>query len=322
MTGVPQPDALGAAAERLRDAMAAGVPCDPVRDIPGLEAAGPEAGYAVQGLNTEHWLGAGRRISGHKVGLTNPAVQAQLAMDEPIWGVLFADKCRTDGDDIGGAGLIEPRVEVEVAVVLGADLDKGQHTVADVISATAYVLPAFEIVDSRISGWDITNFDMIADNAGAGLYVLGTRPVPLAAVDLRRVEMQLTINRRGGRHRLGRSLPRQPVELGAVAGRHHEPARHPATGRRDHHDRLPMPHAPLAPATSCTPRSKAWAQCRPRLSARSKQLQIHISMVSCTVGVTAGAAQDARAGASPLATLSGKPSTGREEALRHLRIPL
>ena len=174
--------------------MAAGVPCDPVRDLPGLESAGPEAGYAVQQINAEHWLRAGRRVSGHKVGLTNPAVQEQLGMDEPIWGVLFADRCRADGDDIGGAGLIEPRVEVEVAVVLGDDLDKGQHTVADVIGATAFVLPAFEIVDSRISGWDITNFDMIADNAGAGLYVLGTRPMPLAAVDLRRVEMRLTIN--------------------------------------------------------------------------------------------------------------------------------
>ena len=183
---------LEAAAERLRGAMLAGVPCEPVRDMPGI-AACPEAGYAVQQLNTDHWLAAGRRISGHKVGLTNPAVQAQLGMDEPIWGVLYADKCRTDGDDIGGTGLIEPKVEVEVAVVLGADLDKGSHTVADVISATAYVLPALEIVDSRLA-WDITNFDMIADNAGSGLYVLGTRPVPLAAVDLRRVEMQLTIN--------------------------------------------------------------------------------------------------------------------------------
>ena len=192
MTASPDSTVLKAAAERLRGAMLAGVPCQPVRSLLGA-SAGPEAGYAVQQLNTDHWLAAGRRISGHKVGLTNPAVQEQLGMDEPIWGVLYADKCRTDGDDIGGTGLIEPRVEVEVAVVLGADLDKGQHTVADVISATAYVLPALEIVDSRLA-WDITNFDMIADNAGSGLYVLGTRPVPLAAVDLRRVEMQLTIN--------------------------------------------------------------------------------------------------------------------------------
>ena len=192
MTGPPEP-VLAAAAERLRAALVDGVACEPVRGLLG-ESAGPADGYAVQQLNTEHWLAAGRRIGGHKVGLTNPAVQAQLGMDEPIWGVLFADKCRTDGADLSDAGLIEPRVEVEVAVVLGADLDKGQHTVADVIGATAYVLPALEIVDSRIAGWDITNFDMIADNAGAGLYVLGTRPVPLAAVDLRRVEMQLTVN--------------------------------------------------------------------------------------------------------------------------------
>ncbi|MYN67378.1 MAG: 2-keto-4-pentenoate hydratase [Acidobacteria bacterium] len=193
MTGSPEAAELEAAAERLRTALLDGVASDPVRGLLGA-SAGPAASYEVQQLNTDHWLAAGRRISGHKVGLTNPAVQAQLGMDEPIWGVLFADKCRTDGDDLGGAGLIEPRVEVEVAVVLGADLDMGQHTVADVISATAYVLPAFEIVDSRIVGWDITSLDMIADNAGAGFYVLGTRPVPLAAVDLRRVEMQLTIN--------------------------------------------------------------------------------------------------------------------------------
>ena len=192
MTASSDSIVLEAAAERLRGAMLAGVPCEPVRGLLGA-SVGPEAGYAVQQINTDHWLGAGRRMSGHKVGLTNPAVQEQLGMDEPIWGVLYADKCRTDGDDIGGTGLIEPRVEVEVAVVLGADLDKGSHTVADVISATAYVLPALEIVDSRLA-WDITNFDMIADNAGSGLYVLGTRPVPLAAVDLRRVEMQLTIN--------------------------------------------------------------------------------------------------------------------------------
>ncbi len=184
---------IEAAAERLRAAAAAGAPCEPVRNLLG-ESAGPVAGYAVQHLNTEHSLAAGRRVSGHKVGLTNPAVQQQLGMDEPIWGMLFADKCRTDGDDLDGAGLISPRLEVEVAFVLGAELDKGRHTAVDVIDATAYVLPALEIVDSRIAGWDITSTDMIADNAGSGLYVLGGRPVPLSAVDLRRVEMRLTVN--------------------------------------------------------------------------------------------------------------------------------
>lgn len=192
-TALPEPAVLEAAAERLRAAAAASVPCEPIRGLLG-DFARPEAGYAVQQLNTKHSVKAGRRRTGHKVGLTNPAVQEQLGMDEPVWGVLYADKCRTDGDEIGGAGLIAPRLEVEVAVVLGARLDQGSHSPADVISAVAYVLPALEIVDSRIAGWDVTSTDMIADNAGSGLYVLGTRPVPLAAVDLRRVEMRLTIN--------------------------------------------------------------------------------------------------------------------------------
>ena len=156
MNDSPMPGALAEAAGRLRDAMAAGVGCEPVRGLLGSSVS-PESGYAVQQINTDHWLTSGRRISGHKVGLTNPAVQEQLGMDEPIWGVLYADKCRTDGDDIGGAGLIEPRVEVEVAVVLGADLDKGQHTVADVISATAYVLPRWRSSTAAFGGTSPTS---------------------------------------------------------------------------------------------------------------------------------------------------------------------
>ena len=184
---------IAAAAQQLRDAAETGVPCGPIRDVLGT-SGDVGAAYAVQQHNTGHHLAEGRRLSGHKVGLTNEAVQQQLDMDEPIWGVLFADRCRTDGDAIDDAGLIEPRVEVEVAVVLGADLDKGRHCVVDVISAVDYVLPALEIVDSRIAGWDMDIVDMIADNAGSGLYVLGDCPVRLTDVDLRRTEMRLTIN--------------------------------------------------------------------------------------------------------------------------------
>ena len=193
MTPVADIATVEVAARRLRDAAATGSPCRPVRDLLGV-GAGTAGGYRVQQHNTEHCLAEGRRRSGHKVGLTNEAVQEQLGMDEPIWGVLFADRCRTDGDETGDAGLIEPRVEVEVAVVLGADLDKGEHCVVDVIRAVDYVLPALEIVDSRIAGWDMNIVDMIADNAGSGLYVLGTQPVRLADVDLRRTEMRLAIN--------------------------------------------------------------------------------------------------------------------------------
>ena len=182
-----------AAARRLRDAAASGVPCSPVRDVLGT-STDVDAAYAVQQHNNDLALAAGRRVSGRKAGLTAVAVQQQLGVDQPDYGVLFADMCLADGADIEDGRLLQPRAEAEVAVVLDHDLDKGEHCVVDVINATAYVLPALEIVDSRIAGWDISIVDTVADNASCGLYVVGTRPVPLAAVDLREISMRLTIN--------------------------------------------------------------------------------------------------------------------------------
>ena len=102
--------------------------------------------------------------------------------------------CLTDGADLDSGRLLQPRVEAEVAVVIDRDLYRGQHCVVDIIDATAYVLPALEIVDSRIARWDITIVDTIADNASCGLYVVGTRPVSLAAVDLREIQMRMTVD--------------------------------------------------------------------------------------------------------------------------------
>jgi len=186
-------DPVEAAAEQLRIATETGVPCAPVRDVLGT-ATDVDAAYAVQQRNVEWAMAAGRRISGHKLGLTAEVVQQQLGVDQPDYGVLFADMCLADGAPIDSSRLLQPRVEAEVAVVLDRDLDKGEHTVADVISAAAYVLPALEIVDSRIRDWDITIVDTVADNASCGLYVVGTRPVSLRAVDLREIQMRMTID--------------------------------------------------------------------------------------------------------------------------------
>ena len=184
---------IEAAAERLRTAAETGVPCAPVRDVLGT-STDVDAAYQVQQHNTELALAAGRRVSGHKVGLTAVVVQEQLGVDQPDYGVLFADMCLADGAEIGSGRLLQPRVEAEVAVVVDRDLDKGEHSVVDVIDATAYVLPALEIVDSRIRQWDITIVDTVADNASCGLYVVGTRPVSLSAVDLREIQMRMTID--------------------------------------------------------------------------------------------------------------------------------
>jgi 2-keto-4-pentenoate hydratase len=167
-----------------------GVPCAPLRDrlLPAGDVA---AAYAVQRATVAGWTVAGRRRVGAKIGLTSPAVQAAFGVYQPDFGVLFADMAVGDGDEVDLTGLIQPRVEAEVAFVLGADLPDGPATVVDVLRATDFLLPAIEIVDSRITDWDISIVDTVADNASSGQFVIGNQPVPPAAVDLRECGMVL-----------------------------------------------------------------------------------------------------------------------------------
>ncbi|MFF6928646.1 2-keto-4-pentenoate hydratase [Streptomyces californicus] len=188
------------AAERLDRAWRSGVPCAPVRDL--LPAGDLDAAYAVQSLLTGRRLAEGRRITGWKVGLTSPAVQRQLGVDTPDFGALFDDTAVPDGAELPWGAVLQPKAEAEVALVLEHDLPHERHTVADVIRATAFALPAVEVVGSRIRDWDITAVDTVADNASSGAYVLGTRPVPLRDLDLRTAGMVL--ERRG-----------EPVSTGA-----------------------------------------------------------------------------------------------------------
>ncbi|MFV2099379.1 2-keto-4-pentenoate hydratase [Micromonospora sp. LOL_014] len=181
---------IEAAAAALTGAYDTGVPCAPLRDrlLPVGDVA---AAYTVQRGLVAGWTGAGRRRVGAKIGLTSPAVQAAFGVYQPDFGVLFADMAVPDGDEVDLAGLIQPRVEAEVAFVLGTDLPDGPATVVDVLRATDFLLPAIEIVDSRITDWDISIVDTVADNASSGLFVLGDRPVPPASVDLRGCGMVL-----------------------------------------------------------------------------------------------------------------------------------
>ncbi|MEU5138923.1 fumarylacetoacetate hydrolase family protein [Streptomyces sp. NPDC021139] len=178
------------AADALLTAERTGEPCPPVRSL--LPEGDIDAAYGVQRLNAERGLVAGRRVAGRKIGLTSPAVQTQLGVDQPDFGTLFADMAVPDGGTVTAGRLIQPKVEAEVALVLGADLPHRDCTVADVIRATDFALAALEIVDSRIADWDITIVDTVADNASSGLYVLGGTPVPLSGLDLRAVRMTMT----------------------------------------------------------------------------------------------------------------------------------
>ncbi|CAJ0896210.1 2-keto-4-pentenoate hydratase [Ralstonia flatus] len=173
-------------AYRLREAEATRTPCPPVRELireATSDADLIEAAYAVQACNTQHRLGTGRLV-GRKIGLTSVAVQKQLGVDSPDFGMLFADMAVGDGEEIALSRTLQPKAEAEIALVLERDLTHEKHTFADIIGATAYAVAAIEIVGSRIANWDITLADTIADNASSGLFVLGSRPARLRELDL------------------------------------------------------------------------------------------------------------------------------------------
>lgn len=187
--------AIRTAADRLFEAQRSGTACDPVRDLlaTGDVAADLAAAYAVQEINTRRALDAGRVLVGRKIGLTSKAVQKQLGVDQPDYGMLFADMAVPDGWEIARSRLIQPKAEAEVAFVLGRDLDSEHITVAEVMRAVEYALPAIEVVDSRVAGWNIRILDTIADNASSGLYVLGNEPRKLDGLDLRLCGMVMEI---------------------------------------------------------------------------------------------------------------------------------
>jgi 2-keto-4-pentenoate hydratase len=183
--------AIRQATGRLRRAASDRVPCAPVRDL--LGDTDVDVAYQVQiGLVRER-LKHGRRRIGRKIGLTSPAVQRQLGVNRPDYGVLLDDMLVPDGGVVGRDRLLQPKVEAEVAFRLGADLT-GVLTMDRVRAAVQGMSAAIEIVDSRIAGWDISIVDTIADNASSGMFVLADRTVSLSGLEPAEVAMTLSVN--------------------------------------------------------------------------------------------------------------------------------
>lgn len=173
---------LQAAAAVLAESRKLARPCCRISERFGISSQADA--YAVQELNTRAALAQGRRLVGRKIGLTSLAVQQQLGVDQPDFGMLFADMEVADGGAIDSRRLIQPKAEGEIAFVLGRDLPAADATLGELIAAVAFVLPALEIVDSAIEDWKITLVDTVADNASSARYVLGKTPVALDALDL------------------------------------------------------------------------------------------------------------------------------------------
>lgn len=188
----PDRNMLAEAAAALAQARASGATIAPITVSHGI--AGLEQAYAVAAINTAARLAHGARIVGSKIGLTSLAVQQQLGVAQPDFGVLFDDMEYVDGDAIPAARLLQPKAEVEIAFVVGQTLASPAPSWGEFLHSLAYALPAIEIVDSAITDWKIKLEDTVADNASCGVYVLGHQPVTLGQLSLGEAGMQFYRN--------------------------------------------------------------------------------------------------------------------------------
>ena len=166
--------------------IAAGTNRTPVKRLtaryPGMSV---EDAYQVQNLWRQRCEASGRRLAGRKIGLTSRAMQAATGITEPDYGIIFEDMILENGTTLRWDEFTHPRVEVELAFKLGKDISGPGATIFDVLDATDYVVPALEILDSRIEMEGRTIVDTISDNAALGAMVLGGNPVRPMDVDLR-----------------------------------------------------------------------------------------------------------------------------------------
>jgi 2-oxo-hept-3-ene-1,7-dioate hydratase len=182
---------IRAAADSILEAERTRVPVVQLsKTYPGMELADA---YRVQDLWAEARIAAGAKVVGHKIGLTSRAMQLASKMTEPDYGRILDDALYNDGARIPASRFIKPRLEVELAFVMGEDLSGTGTRVHDVLRATEFVVPALEIIDYRTEV-PRAIVDTIADNAAFGAIVLGGRPVRPFDVDLRWVGATLSQN--------------------------------------------------------------------------------------------------------------------------------
>jgi 2-keto-4-pentenoate hydratase len=187
----PRADRLARFAAALAGAYATKAGIDP------LSATDPtltlDDAYASQLIQVQAWRDQGAIIQGYKVGLTSQAMQNQLGVHQPDFGHLTQHMFHLEHTPIAAANYLAPKVEPEIAFVMGRELAGPGVNVAQAIRAVEFVLPSLELIDSRVRDWQIGLIDTVSDNASAGGVILGSQPKRLADLDITAVDCQLSI---------------------------------------------------------------------------------------------------------------------------------
>lgn len=166
-------------------------PIEPIRDQ--LSEMTVDDAYTIQSLQLERHLQNGRKLQGHKIGLTSFAMQEQLGVDSPDFGFFLDNMLYEEGQDIPANMFISPKVEPELAFKLSKDIS-GEVSLEEVLEAVEEVYPAIEIIDSRIKDWDIKLVDTIADNASCGAIVIADKPLEISLDNLVELPCTLMVN--------------------------------------------------------------------------------------------------------------------------------
>jgi len=185
-------DEISKIADMLYEAEVKRLPIDPITDVyPSITV---DDAYRIQLVNIERKVTKGEKVVGRKIGLTSKVMQKLFNVYEPDYGHLTNTMYVSDGGSISLSTLIQPKIEAEIAFILKEDLRGPGLTVVDVLRATEGVVPALEIIDSRIKNWRIKIQDTVADNASAARFVLGSRITKLEDLDLRLGGMVFEVN--------------------------------------------------------------------------------------------------------------------------------
>lgn len=189
MTGKLSADAIKKIAEELYQSEKTGIPIEQISKR--YEGMTIDDAYAVQLFNKDRALKEGKRVTGKKIGLTSLAMQQSLGVNQPDFGWLYDTMDATRTGVILKGAVMQPRVEGELAFILKKSLN-GKVTAREVLDATDYVVPAIEVVGSRVKDWKLTIVDTVADNASCGMYVLSDVRIDPRKVDLKKIRMALS----------------------------------------------------------------------------------------------------------------------------------